>query len=329
MRSVRTDSANSRESAARSRARRYRVIWATLIAVLILTLHFFRPVQGGLWFQVFFDSLHVPVFGLIAVAVFMITGTIEAWRLRQRLLVTAVSVFVISILSEAAQIPGPRDASFEDLVADWFGATGFVLLALAVHARRHIGRSASRVYALAGSAVLLIALSDLALTSAAFLERNARVPMLVTFDSYLGQRFIRTQNAVLERVSDGTGNNSRAKIRLGNGAWPGVIFHDIWPNWSSYSTLLFELEAIGDEPLEINIRVHDHAHKQGSQPYSDRFNSRLTLRPSPQTFRIPLETIANAPKTRSMDLARIDGIVIFGSSKVAGRQFWLSDIRLE
>ena len=329
MRSVRTDNKNNRELAARSRALRYRVLWATLIAVLILTLHFFRPVQGGLWFQVFFDSLHVPVFGMIAVAVFMITGTRKTWRLRQRLLVTAVSVFVISILSEAAQIPGPRDASFEDLVADWLGATGFVLLALALHARRHNGRSASRVYALAGSAVLLVALSDLALTSAAFLERNARVPILVTFDSYLGQRFVRTQNAVLERVSDGTGNNRRAKIRLGNGAWPGVIFHDIWPNWSSYSTLLFELEAIGDEPLEINIRVHDQAHKSGSQPHSDRFNSRLKLQPAPLTFRIPLDTVVNAPRTRKMDLTRIDGIIIFGSRDAQGGQFWLSEIRLE
>ena len=161
------------------------------------------------------------------------------------------------------------------------------------------------------------------------MERRLRLPTLASFDSYLGNRFMRLQNAKIEISPAPDGGGSRAKIGLRKNAWPGVEFHDIWPDWSSYTTLVVELEAIGAEPLQLNIRAHDRHHRTGDQPYSDRFNRRLTLLPVPQVVRIQLADIASAPKGRRMNLTQMQSVMIFGSKEAQGRQFWLSEIRLE
>ena len=161
---ARISHSSSHDMSAQRRSPRYVLLWPALIVLLLLSLHFFNPAQRGLWTQVFYNSLHVPVFGAIGIAVLMIVRSYAAWPPSRRILIAVFAVMIISITSEAAQIPGARDASLEDLIADWLGAASFVLLAIAVNTWRNGGRTRSIAVALAGTALLSFALADLTAT---------------------------------------------------------------------------------------------------------------------------------------------------------------------
>lgn len=301
----------------------------TMSAGLLLLLHWFEPPAAGLWSQTFFESLHVPVFGIIALSLYIATGTWADWGFAKRAAVACSVAFALGIASEAAQIPGPRDASAKDLICDWLGAAAALLLALAFGARDAISSAARMTLAVIAAAALLVALSSFIAVSVAYLERNVQQPVLVSFDARFGRTFRRTHNASLQLSRDAAGSRKVGHITLGDGAWPGIIFHDVWPDWRAYSTLLIELGLDGDAPLDVNVRVHDRHHTLSDQPYNDRFNMTLALQPGYHTLRVPLEKVRDAPGKRPMDLSQIDGIVIFCSPKDAGRAFQLSGIRLE
>ncbi len=126
-----------------------------------------------------------------------------------------------------------------------------------------------------------------------------------------------------------TGQQKIGKVTFESGPWPGLVFHDIWPDWSEYSFLVIELGLDDPSPLDIHVRVHDRIHSLGNQPYDDRFNMTYTLENGSQVIRIPLGVIRAAPRTRQLDLSRIHGVVLFATRAETGRMFELVEIRLE
>jgi len=210
-----------------------RLALLAVVAVLLLTLHLYSPLQNGLWAQTFFDALHVPVFGLIALSLYAITPDHyrRAYRIAQALAVTCV----LSVLSEAVQIPVSRDASLHDLIADWLGAAGFLSAALAVSPGFSISMVRRVTMGVAATALLGWPLYPLANVSAAFLERNAQFPILVQFDSRFGAVLVRKQN-VNVHISNQPGSGHKfAHVTVGAGPWPGLAFHDLWPDGSCLS----------------------------------------------------------------------------------------------
>ena len=297
-------------------------------AGLLLLLHFYVPAPSGLWTKSFLESLHVPIFAVVALSLFAATGLRRNWGPVQRAATVCTLVIALAVLSEGAQMSGPRDASIEDLVSDWLGAGAALLFALALSRRHPFPPIARLGFTLAGLASCLIALWPLISVSAAYLERNLQQPVLISFDHHFGQTFRRAQHTTLDLRHDPATGKTAGTVTLEEGAWPGLIFHDVWPDWRDYSALVVELGLEENAPLEINIRVHDRVHKLGDQPYNDRFNLSYELQPGRHTLRIPLEQIHNAPKGRKMDLSQIEGIVVFCSSEHAGRQFQLLEMRL-
>jgi len=238
-------------------------------------------------------------------------------------------VVTLSVLGEIAQIPAGRDASLNGLFANWFGAAGFLSAAIVFSSSISVPKGRGRYLIMLGVALIIWPMLPLAKVSAAYLERNQALPSLVRFDSRFGDAFFRLQNSHFRRVIRPDMNLVAAEISLLDGPWPGIIFHDLWPNWESYSTLLIGIENPGAESLSVNVRVHDRMHNVGDQPFSDRFNLSYELQPGRHTLRIPLKQIRNAPRDRQMDLSQIEGIVVFCPSKYAGRVFELLEIRLE
>ena len=293
---------------------------------LLLALHFVRPPAGGLWTQVLLNSLHVPVFGLIAVFIFLTGGS--ASTLGRRAVTALIATAVLGTLSEAAQIFTSRDASWRDLVADCIGAISFLAIFLALRPANKF--SGIQRTMLLGVAVLLLGwvLAPLATTGAAYIERISQFPTIVRFDSRFGRLLARAQNIDYQIVSSTQGEPAHALITLRDKPWPGVAFHDVWPDWSGFSTLIIELGVNGDSPLPINIRAHDEPHKS-SKKFTDRFNRSFTLDPGRQSLRIPLTDLVNAPHGRLMDLTEMSELIIFSDASNAGRSFKLYDIRLE
>ena len=81
--------------------------------------------------------------------------------------------------------------------------------------------------------------------------------------------------------------------------------------------------------MDIHNRKYDRTYRLGDQPCEDRFNISHEMRPRFYVLQLPLQKILNVSQIRQMDLSRIDAIVIFCSTKYAGRAFQLSEIRRE
>ena len=304
-----------------------RILASAVILIVLLVIHLATPTRGGLWLQTFYDSLHVPLFGIIAVCALVVTPL--HWSRRKRLLAVLGAVVALSVLSEIAQIPTTRDASFSDLLADWFGAAGFIAAAIVFSSSVSVPKGRGRYLVILGVALIVWPLLPLAKVSAAYLERNQSLPALVNFDSRFGDLFFRAQNATINKARRAIANSYSMEVSLEDGPWPGLIFHDLWPNWEPYSALVIGIENPETDVLPVNIRVHDRAHRNGDQSYGDRFNLSYELEPGRHVLRIPLEQIRKAPKDRLMDLSQIEGIVVFCSADHAGRRFQLIEIRLE
>jgi len=301
-------------------------VLTSCIAGLLLALHFFHPPAGGLWTQVFFDSLHVPVFGLIAVFIFLIADSRFVWVRSTVIALAATSS--LGALSEVAQIFTPRDASWRDLAADIVGAACFLAILLAT--RRSIGfsRTQRMVLLAAAISVLCWVLAPLGIASAAYVERFSQFPKIVSFDGRFGRVLTRVQNIDYQIITRDQDAPPHALITLQDKPWPGVAFHDVWPDWSEFQTLIVELGVDGDSPLQISIRAHDEPHKF-SKAFADRFNRTYTLDPGDHTLSIPLTDLIDAPRGRVMDLSKMSELIIFTDSTNPGRSFRLYEIRLE
>jgi hypothetical protein len=297
-----------------------------MIAALLYALLFYRPPQGGLWTQVFFDSLHVPVFGLIAVGIYALWRPGKPWVARTLFALGAACM--LGLLSEIAQIATSRDASIRDFVADCLGAAGFLGLAVALTPGQGLS-PAHRVFsACVGLALLGSALAPLAHVSAAYIERDTQFPTIFEADNTFGRKLIRLQNARYEVAVAAGSNNTHAEITFLDAPWPGVAFHDLAPDWTAYQALIVDLAVDGEAPLRINLRVHDLVHRR-NQAFGDRFNRTYDLPPGRHILEISLDDIRVAPQSREMNMTEIAELILFGSDADAGRSFRLYNIRLE
>lgn len=306
---------------------KYRVsLLASLVTGLLLAVHFFTPPKGGLWTRTFFDSLHVPVFGLIAVCVYLAQSPASSWQ-RRGIIAVLVTV-VLGLLSETAQIHTARDASLRDLVADSAGALGFLAILFSVFPPEEFSRAVRLL--LAGFALLLLGwiLMPLTVVGLAYSEQLSQFPVIAQFDSRFGHVLKRAQNVDYRVVPATDGEPSYALVTLQNKPWPGVAFHDLRPDWSSYSSLIVDLGIDGEDHLDIYLRVHDEAHAS-SKKFSDRFNRSYSLKPGRHEIRISIADIAQAPRDRVMDLKKISELIIFSDAAHAGNSFRIYEIRLE
>ena len=302
------------------------VLWAGVVLVPLLTLHFYVPTRSGLWIDTFLESLHFVVFGTIAIGLYGITP--KRWSDRRRFTSAILASIALSLVSEAAQIPGSRDASFEDLVRDWLGTIFALLVVFASLPSSHYSRK-SRITALLVAAMCLLwGFYPLAKVSLAFAERDRQLPILFTAEQSFGRSFLRKQNVHVLYDAE-TGDSTCLQVTLGDGPWPGIAFHNIWPDWSAHPTLIVDIVNKQDDVLELQMRVHDRIHRKGKQPYEDRYNRGLTLSPGENSIRVDIADIENAPRGRRMNLEEIDELIVFAPRGLSGRSFCIRQIRLD
>ena len=297
--------------------------------ILIVVLHVAHIVALNLWTETFLNSMHVVVFALVGLLIFAGLASCSNMSVRRRIVTTLIASFTLAAISEAAQIAGPRDASYGDLLLDCMGSAGALLLLAGLRTPRSVRRLKQYFLIGSGCTVLFLALLPLAVISTAYLWRNYNTPILISFNSILAQTFVRPQNAELSIAALEHGTEKIGYVTLRRGAWPGLIIHDIWPDWEPYSDFIIDISLPEGDPLDIHVRIHDQAHRAGEQLYTDRFNMSRMLAPGFHSLRIPLDAIQSAPLGRQMDMSMIDGIVIFCTQDQIGRVFAVHEIRLE
>jgi VanZ family protein len=304
-----------------------------LLAVVVaaaIAIHRFNPSH---WPPVAVDilhSLHGTGFAVLAVAVY--------WYLQRRFpthvnyLLAAVVTLAIGIISEIAQIPGPRDAQLSDLLVDSlgiFGALG-VLAAFDGDIRRQLGR-VTRVLlpAVAGASLIVACVPSVWLTYA-LIQQHRTFPQLLTFEHAWEKATFR--QTVGSRPSLVTAPKywivpgetvAHAKE---NGRWG--IFISLHPkqDWRGYSKLSFVAASV-NSGFSMDIGVRDY--KKEGESHGVRYYKTVWVDAQPKRFNVTFDEIRSNPEDRVFDFSLVEAVVLSTSKPGSGAEVFVDDFRLE
>ena len=240
------------------------------VLFMLVALHWIRPSTSDLWLKTLLDASHIAVFGTIAISLYLATP--KQWLRGRRIGVSLAVATLLGFVSEAVQIPAERDASIRDFLANSLGAAGFLAIAMAMPIIGLSGTWRRTISAGTGLILLIVGLYPLITVSAAYIERNRKFPILVAFDSSLMRTFALEQDSAIAAEPEHADLLSLRKVSLHSGARPGIVIHDIRPDWRDFTTLVINLGLDEPEPLQVNIRIHDRQHMKSDQHFDDRFN---------------------------------------------------------
>lgn len=299
-----------------------RMYAAIAIVLLLLTVFVPRPGNPGIWLRELFEWLHVPVFGLVSLAILSMTP--RSWPDSQRFGLALIGAVILGVLTEAIQIPMQRDAAWEDLIADAAGAAGFLAIAYALDRKGIKGV----VAAISATAILLWSASPLIAVTQALLHRNSQFPILFNGDIDSETPFVSGRNIQMITRKSETSGETYTEVQVIRDKGPRIEMRNLVPDWTSYSYLNFRIAVIGDLDLTLTVRIHDALHRRGDQPKNDRFNKKLSLSPGMNSLTIPLRDIQSAPRGRSMDMTKIEALILYSEKSDAARIFNLFEIHL-
>lgn len=313
---------------------------ALILILILLAAVVFAPVPGDTrWLRTLHNSAHAPIFGCVALLVLVVMRAHPRLRLIGlvwQYLMALATVLALGVATELLQIPAGRDASVEDAVHDTIGALAF-LGAFAVFDPRVRALRRSHLLRLVAGIVAVVSLGVAAapVTRAAikYQQRDQRFPVIADFSQRYDRYFILQKSAEFSPVTmpatwAAAPGESALRVRLFDGAYPGMDFIELPPDWSGFATLAVDLTNPTPLNLQLVLRVHDAAHT--NQP-EDRFSKRIEVPAGTrEVVRIPLREVAAGPKARALDLRQIAGVIIFrADDSPAAGELYLSRMWLE
>jgi len=152
------------------------------ITAAAIGIHRFDPEFWPPLAVTFLHSLHGTGFALLALVVY----SAMQWFFpgSRNYLPAAIITMGIGVISEAAQIPGPRDAQFSDLLIDGLGIFGALGLIAAFDrsVRREISRAMGLALPTLAAAAFTIACGPSVWYSYALFEQRRAFPRIATFE---------------------------------------------------------------------------------------------------------------------------------------------------
>lgn len=307
------------------------VVWPIFLLVLtLMVMHLIEFPQLSNIAQRLQNSLHAPVFGVFAVLVmFSLRKLVTPAR---AYIMAAAIVVMVSVVGEAIQILGPRDADLRDLASDMVGMTGFLAVVAAFddELRKQSAR-VSRLWLIIVAAPLLYASIQPTIWYAyTIAAREKAIPELLGFEhKWESELFRQTPRTALTLIPapDGwpAGSGTVAMLHLGETRYPGILIQPA-SNWLGYQYLSFLAASADGQSHEVTLRIHDAEHDNN---YSDRFNYQFLAGPQPTRISILLDDVRSAPANRQMDISAIAEIGLFVVDATGNEKLIVDDFRLE
>jgi hypothetical protein len=302
-----------------------------LAGAAVFTLVAFGQLPGhSLLWRELQNTLHTVFFFALALLV------LHRLRHHARLATTPLSSYVVAggiclatgIATEVAQWLTGRGFGHLDVLRDLAGiamaAVLYALLDRTTAGSRLVTRSAMRgllVTLLVG--LLLISCYPLGTLVRDYIARNKAFPVIMDLRADWADTFIKRQDAL---SAPGACDPGMTGLDLLPAPYPGVSVAEPVPDWRSYRQLVFTLHNPGAAPFNLAIRIHDRLHDQS---YTDRYNRTLAVNPGLNHYRIPLAEIREGPVERSLELARVAGVMLFASDPRHVIQVCVSSLQLE
>lgn len=304
--------------------------WATVAAALALVL-VFVPRSGGRILPHAFNVAHVALSAVVALV---------AYRLTRRLLaqiielprwfpwfagVAAVVLFGGGL--EVAQLFVPGQASWRDFAIDVMGGVAGLLLVVppapaAARVRQWAFRALGVLVAVAAVAPSVRAISSIVV-------RDKRFPEIVRFQpGYQPFVYLRggaKLSAVTAHVDPKVATGS-VQLTFPSGGYAGVATTPPRGNWKPFKHLVVPVYSLGDQPVRLNLRVHDFGYKGNAE---DRFNAEVVLAPGANELRFAVKSIQTAPQGRVMELDEVGYVSLSSSERTEPVALLLKPWRLE
>jgi len=308
------------------------------LIVILLAVVVFAPAPGSTrWWRTLEDSAHGPVFGCIALLLWValrVVPRLQRVAAGREYMIALFAAVTLGGLSELAQIPTGRDASFMDWRNDILGAIAALALLWAFEPQPRVPRPWGRRGAALAVVFVTVAIlaTPLALSTLEYRRRDASFPMLADFTGKYDRYFIEQKNSTVEPAQLpapwATREGEPAMlVKFVGGDYPGIAIIETPPDWRAYASLALDLTNPTDAELPLTLRVHDAQHNQA---YSDRYNTSLSIPARTRSvLRISLADVRHGPATRLLDLDRVAGVVMFRQRGSQAGQMYVSRVWLE
>lgn len=300
-----------------------------IVAAATLSLLLFIEVPGdGLWHRALLDSAHGPIFAAVGVLLLLLR-TPEAQTRRSAYVIAFVAALMLGILIEFVQSLGGRPGSVFDVATDVAGAAAGLALWSLFH--RQPGDHAWPAIAIALAGITFIAWPPLQ-AAQAYAHRAVVFPTIVDFRGPEGLQFVTTEGspawiAALPAPWAQEAGERALRIRYDERHAAAMRILEPQADWRGYSIVAVDITNPAEHDLELTFRVFDAVHDWS---HADRLNLPLVIPPQTRTtIRVALAAVESAPQGRSMDLARIADVMLFGRNAQPPAELYLSRIWLE
>ncbi len=293
-----------------------------LIPVLIASPLFFIGGPDWLSAPVIREAWEQGHWLFFACLLFWVQGR---WPLREprQWLVLTLLVLVLSAVIEGLQTLVGRQATWQDILLNMTGT--WLGLFWGQRATRWVwlGRLVSLL-------LVFWSLQSVVQLSLAEYRQLRQFPVLSDFESRWDLPF--WEGSVLrirEPVDQGEYSLAVRLLSTQKNPYAGAHLTRLVSDWRGYQALRLSIFNPGTEMLRMTLRINDTAHDRSEGLFSDRYNGRLMVEPGWNHYRIPLADIANAPENRTMNLARVNRLLIFATGVIEPRWIYLDNLRLE
>ena len=105
---------------------------------------------------------------------------------------------------------------------------------------------------------------------------EADFPILADFESTA--ELTRWSSDVEVSIAHDLAFNGRQSLKavLGTSQYSGLSLNHFPGDWQAYTH--FQLHLYREKPLTVTVRINDHEHRLGKQPFDDRFNKSYAFR---------------------------------------------------
>jgi hypothetical protein len=240
--------------------------------------------------------------------------------------ITLISLFSISfgLFIEFVQPYFGRDKSSLDFSYDILG----VLFSALFFSQKGRYKTKTRLFLL----IIFISLSSLIpfLKLSLWWKVN-QSPVLLNFERFWeDQIFSLDKDVSLQKVKASKYFNTKGhagKLVINSKEiYAGFSLNHAKSDWRNYSSLSWDIVLLYDQPISINLRIHDSIH---NQEYNDRFNKKLTVLPGYNTFKVAISDIEAAPESRKMKMNKISNIKFFLKQAKANTTLYIDNIQLQ
>jgi len=314
-----------------NKTRRNRAIAAgLLLTVIVLMAHQYLPVRISDLEHEAIRSLHGPGFGVVALLMMLLLRDSE--RPSGAYVKAALFAMVLAALSEAAQIPGPREAEFKDLLTDALGIVAFLGMAAIFDRgiRSSMGKGRIAVLALISIPALALTLQSTAWLSYALVKRERALPQILSFDEAWEQTYNSGADGPADLIDapDGwpVGSGNIARLHSA-GKWGLMLHIRPHPDWSDYFAVSFVAATDDEDYRRIALGLWGIDPEDGTQ--QGRYYTRTKIFREPARYCILFDDVNKPSSQRRFDFTQVYELLVGATKDEVGVKILVDDFRLE